>query len=398
MEYITVGEAAKKWDVSPRQVQRLLSKNRIPGARKYGRSWMIPADTKKPSDPRLAPDSPGASPEQNSSDEADLLDLLSKTYIFVPIYDPESIFAQIDDERARIFHRACFAYLKGDFEETILCYRECENDFNAKLVVSTVAFPAAISIGDYILFEEIEKFLKQVVHTTTSKMIVSFAELILSNGYLGALAATMAPKWMKDGDFTSLPPYVKFDAARARAKYFQCRGDYTSMLNVAQTALSLFDSSRETSFPAIYMNVFSAFAFFERGDEKNAEKYLLNAMEKSLKNAYITPFAEALYQFGGLVEKLLAQYYPEWLNPVVEQSRRIFPNWVSFHNRFTRDNVTQILSRREYHIALASSKNVPYAIIAEQHGISVSRLKSIMREIFDKLNIKNRKELAQYLL
>ena len=125
---------------------------------------------------------------------------------------------------------------------------------------------------------------------------------------------------------------------------------------------------------------------------------MLNAMEKSLKNAYITPFAEALYQFGGLVEKLLEQYYPEWLNPVVEQSRRIFPNWVSFHNRFTKDHLTQILSGREYHIALAASKNVPYAIIAEQHGISVSRLKSIMREIFDKLNIKNRKELAQYLL
>ena len=189
MEYITVGDAAKIWDVSPRQVQRLLSTDRIPGAKKYGRSWMIPADAKKPSDQRSTPDSSGysleqnSSPEQNSSDAADLLDLLSKTYIFVPIDNPESIFAHIDDERARIFHKACFAYLKGDFEQTILCYRESEKDFNTKLVVSTVAFPAAISNGDYTLFKEIEEFLEQVVHATTSKMIVSFAELILSNGY-----------------------------------------------------------------------------------------------------------------------------------------------------------------------------------------------------------------------
>ena len=52
MEYISVSEAAEKWGVSPRQVQRLLAANRIPYTKKYGRSWMIPSDAEKPVDPR----------------------------------------------------------------------------------------------------------------------------------------------------------------------------------------------------------------------------------------------------------------------------------------------------------------------------------------------------------
>lgn len=52
MEYISVTEAAARWNVSVRQVQRLLAENRLPNAKKYGRSWMLPADAEKPGDPR----------------------------------------------------------------------------------------------------------------------------------------------------------------------------------------------------------------------------------------------------------------------------------------------------------------------------------------------------------
>ena len=44
MEYITVAEAAEKWGVTPRQVQRLLAAGRIQGANKDGHAYMVPAD------------------------------------------------------------------------------------------------------------------------------------------------------------------------------------------------------------------------------------------------------------------------------------------------------------------------------------------------------------------
>ena len=53
MNYISAKETATKWDISQRRVATLCSEGRIPGARKFGNAWMIPADAEKPSDARI---------------------------------------------------------------------------------------------------------------------------------------------------------------------------------------------------------------------------------------------------------------------------------------------------------------------------------------------------------
>lgn len=46
--YITVREAAEKWGVTPRQVQILCKDNRIIGATRLSRIWVIPENAEKP--------------------------------------------------------------------------------------------------------------------------------------------------------------------------------------------------------------------------------------------------------------------------------------------------------------------------------------------------------------
>ena len=46
--YITVQEAAEKWGVTSRQVQILCKANRIPGATRLSRIWIIPEKAEKP--------------------------------------------------------------------------------------------------------------------------------------------------------------------------------------------------------------------------------------------------------------------------------------------------------------------------------------------------------------
>lgn len=50
--YITVKEAAKKWEISERRVRVLCSEGKIMGAFRDGRAWKIPVDAKKPADGR----------------------------------------------------------------------------------------------------------------------------------------------------------------------------------------------------------------------------------------------------------------------------------------------------------------------------------------------------------
>ena len=51
-EYMTAQEAAEKWNVSLRWVQRLCKENRIEGVLNINRVWLIPNAAEKPADAR----------------------------------------------------------------------------------------------------------------------------------------------------------------------------------------------------------------------------------------------------------------------------------------------------------------------------------------------------------
>ncbi len=46
-DYIKLKEAAQKWGISERRVQALCGKNKIDGAVRMGRDWMIPRNAEK---------------------------------------------------------------------------------------------------------------------------------------------------------------------------------------------------------------------------------------------------------------------------------------------------------------------------------------------------------------
>ncbi|MCM1235260.1 MAG: helix-turn-helix domain-containing protein [Ruminococcus flavefaciens] len=53
MDYMTVKEAAEKWNLSTRRIQTLCTNGQVPGAMKFGREWAIPNECEKPVDARI---------------------------------------------------------------------------------------------------------------------------------------------------------------------------------------------------------------------------------------------------------------------------------------------------------------------------------------------------------
>lgn len=49
---MSVKEAAQKWGISERRIQKLCGENRIKGVQRFGHSWMIPKTAEKPEDLR----------------------------------------------------------------------------------------------------------------------------------------------------------------------------------------------------------------------------------------------------------------------------------------------------------------------------------------------------------
>lgn len=53
MDFMTIKDAAEKWEISKRRIQTLCSEGRIPGAERLGYCWVIPKDAEKPADARV---------------------------------------------------------------------------------------------------------------------------------------------------------------------------------------------------------------------------------------------------------------------------------------------------------------------------------------------------------
>ena len=393
MEYISAIEASEKWGVSLRQVQRLLADNRIPQAKKYGRSWMIPVDTGKPTDPRKGKKLPG----QSLSSE--LARVIEATSIPMPTHNPDAILKIAKEEKTRLQYEGELAYLRGDFAHAMRCYQKTEGNEAARLRASMVGIAATISLGDYSMYLKIEAYLKSCVGAGCGSDCSAIAELALASVAVSVTAPKMVPKWLTEGEFSAFPaqakpPYMLY----LRAKYFMCIGKYEIALAVAQTALTFCALERGITFSEIYLRVVCALACHCLGRENEARYWLMEAMNIALPHGFITPLAEHISDFGGLVEQCLEEAFPDYCDAVIGQWKRTVKNWITFHNHFTKDNITLILSLREYHLAQLVARRVPYAKIAKQFNISVGRLKNIMLEIYERLFISSRDELAQYVL
>ena len=59
--YITVREAAVRWDITERQVQKLYVSGRIEGVTRFSNAWAIPEDVSKPT--RTGKLKPGRKPK-----------------------------------------------------------------------------------------------------------------------------------------------------------------------------------------------------------------------------------------------------------------------------------------------------------------------------------------------
>jgi DNA-binding CsgD family transcriptional regulator len=406
MEYMTVVETAARWGVSPRWAHKYVKDGRIQGAARFGSVWMIPVDAEKPGDLRREKNSaqnPLCSKTSSfpipqecdlSSGLASCLEIAAR-----PLWGhaPDAGMQTASGERQRVIPEMWLAYLRGDFARVKRCFLEIKRDDALKLCMCQVTTSTAISLGDLPFFTEIESWLKNILQAKIHADVTAYVELVLAAPYLYALAPVMAPGWLKEGDFSVLPTQAKPVAAYARIKYFQGLRQYEAMHTAAQTTLTLCAHEQGFTCLDIYLRIANAVACQALERENEADRHMLSAMSIALPYGFITPFAENIVH-GGLVDRCLRREFPARHKAVKEQFDHTMPMWIAFHNRFTKRNITLVLSPREYGIAMLAAQRVPYAKIAAQYFVSVGRIKNIMMDIYKKLHISSRDELAKFIV
>ena len=395
MEYITIKEACEKWGLGNRIVSLYCSEGRISGVTRKGNLWLIPTNAKRPADNRR---SGNALSEPIPTLSDDLIHVFAAAATPMPVHKPDAILDNIEQGGIRLIYEAELAYLRGDFKRVMNCYDKTLGDDAVRLRICPIAIAAAISMGDYHTYTQIDAYLKGYLKADTDRKIRATAELALATAAVSVIAPNMAPDWLKTGDLNAILPQARPNAIYLRVKYFSCIGKADVMLALAQTALSLSSPESGITMTDIYLRLTCAVSCYALEQKDEAKKWLLSAMRLALPHGLVTPFSENVTALGGIIEQCLEEEFPDAYKLVMEQWERTWKNWITFHNQFTKDNITLILSLREYHLAVLVARRVPYFKIAKQYGISVGRLKNIMLEIREKLFLSNREELEKFIL
>lgn len=148
MQYITAEEAARRWGVTTRLVQRYCKQGRIAGADKLAGSWRIPEGTVKPDDPRRngraagpqAPCRPSIPSFQN------LMPLMSTAY--APGTAAAFVSSLAKGTRASIA-QAELAYFSGDAERArdVAAPHLKSDDAEARLSACLICAFSNLSLG-----------------------------------------------------------------------------------------------------------------------------------------------------------------------------------------------------------------------------------------------------------
>ncbi len=140
-----------------------------------------------------------------------------------------------------------------------------------------------------------------------------------------------------------------------------------------------------------------ATGYVEIQQDEKALFHIRKAFEIGLADGFITPYAELVPALNGRLERYLQVENPNWLQPVMKQSEVTYRNWIGAHNKYTNDHVTELLSIREYQIAVLAERGLTNLQIAKVLNCSLSNVKKNLESVFHKLLITKRSDPSQFV-
>ncbi|MDO4566709.1 MAG: helix-turn-helix transcriptional regulator [Oscillospiraceae bacterium] len=293
---------------------------------------------------------------------------------------------------------ATMDYHRGDFEPAKRCFRDTEDHSPAKLTTALLALAAAISSGDYALYDDIHTWLQGRLALSPgpeNELRLRYPEYMAAAS-MGA--PEMLPGWLKSGDLSAAPASLRPGFLLFHMMCLRAERKYEQLLGTAKTALAVYSNPQHFIPSDILYCLLGALAAYNLGERETALGLIGRAARDAMPYGFIVPFAEYVNGCGGLIEEYLLREYPEQARQIIKLAPRLWKNWIDFHNKYTQDNITTILTPKEYHVAELLKNGATYAQAAESLRLSIGRVRCIVSDIYGKLCINSKSELSRFIL
>ena len=395
MEFITAAEAARRWGVSERRVQRLCADGRVPGAERFGRAWRIPAAAPKPDDPRRA--AGAATPAPALPPNAVLMPLMSTS--FSPGTAAAHV-ASLDSGPRRDIAAAELAYFTGRPEDAVkrAAPHMGSDDLGTRLSACLICAYANLPLGriDRAL-AALEGARGAVARASESDPRLSAAEGFIAQAasvllHLPAPDATLDPRDV----LPLLPPGLRAFACYVQAHAVYLAGDHARSLGIAQTALVM----QEETYPiaAIYLHLVAVMDLMALRRADEAREHLLAAWDLARPDDLIEPFGEHHGLLGGMLEAVIKPAWPEDFKRIIDITYRFSAGWRRVHNPATGEDVADNLTTTEFAASMLAARGWTNQEIAEHLGVSANTVKSYISSSLGKLGIARRRDLERFML
>lgn len=385
MDYMTVKEAAEKWNISPRLVQRYCAEGRIAECRKFGKSWEIPVTASKPDDPRKSRGSSLAA--RNIFDG--LLPLMNTP--FSPGYCLASI-EQLKDSEKKDIALAEYYYFSAQPAEAIqIAKRYITSSHPAyRLSASLIYAFASLSLNKIPEATIALSAIEDTLPTNAARDFIAFTASVLLHLPL--------PKEMPPVRtfLSSLPFGLRAFALYVEAHYLYLTGDYGKSAGLTEAALEM--GAEQYPIPAIYLHLIAVMDYMSLKDTENAEKHLLSAWQTARQDNLIEAFGEHHGLLGGMLEAVIKPQWPDDFKRIIHVTYRFSEGWRKIHNPKTGHEVADDLTTTEFAVAMLAARGWTNQEIAAHMNISSHTVKHYISTILQKLGIHQRQELKQYML
>ena len=397
MKYLTVRETAEKWNLSDRTVQQLCSQGRIPGARKFGRSWAVPADADKPADPRRSRGGSVAAPGEAPFAGLNVMPLMNTP--FVPGQCLAAVEA-MEDGPLKEIARAEYHYFSGQPDQAA---RETEpwltgEDLEVRLSACLIYAYANLSLGRIpqarFALGELEGGLRAAGEQSP--------RLRAAAGFAAAAGAVLLHLPLPEGlppteEFLPLlPPGLRAFALYIYAHYLYLQENYGASAGMVEATLAM--GAARYPIPAIYLHLVAVMDYMSLKQTGKARAHLLSAWELARPDDLIEGLGEHHGLLGGMLEAELKPRWPEDFKRIIDITYRFSAGWRRVHNPTTGHDVADDLTTTEFAASMLAARGWTNQEIAAHMHISPNTVKRYISTALEKLGVSRRQDLKRFML
>lgn len=193
-----------------------------------------------------------------------------------------------------------------------------------------------------------------------------------------------------------LPPGLRAFALYVLAHYLYLKGEYGQSAGMVEATLAMGADAYPIS--AIYLHLVAVMDYMSLKQLDRAQSHLLTAWELARPDDLIEGFGEHHGLVGGMLEAVLKKDYPEDFKRIIAITYRFSAGWRKVHNPVTGHDVADNLTTTEFATAMLAARGWTNQEIADHMGISPNTVKQYISNTLQKLNIRQRKDLKQYML